>query len=316
MVPFLVRRTFRLLLVLLGVSLFTFGLWRLAPGDPAAALLGPYATPETLAPLRSSLGLDRPLYVQYGLWLNKILHGDFGTSIALSMPVGQVIWPKLAASGILAFTSFLLATVIGVGVGLVTSSKLLPASMRKALFFVLMFLGNLPVFWLGILMVLVFSLTLNVLPSQGMYDVREPGGLPDLLRHLVLPALTAALPVIAVVANTTAAAVEEHSLADFARTARSKGLHESRILLKHVLRVVAPGIVTVLGLQIGFLVGGSLYTEVVFSWPGLGMQLYSSVAARDLPVIQAATLIIAAIFVVSNLIADAFSAVLDPRLKV
>lgn len=311
---FLAKRFLGVLPVILGVSIVIFLLVQLAPGDTATVLLGPQATEAAKEDLRRVLGLDRPLAVQYFHWLGRVLTGDFGTSIATQIPVLDLVLPRFVNTLILTMASLLLAMVLGYGIGLFTALRANSLFDRIATSGMLM-AGSAPPFWLGLVLVLVFAIDLGWFPVSGMEDFAGDGGTIDLLHHLVLPAITTALGPAAIIARIVRSEILDALGKAHVRVARSKGLRRSDLLKRHVILNALPPIVTITGLQLGYLLGGALLTEVVFAWPGLGSLLYDSITARDLPVLQAATLLIALAFVLANIAVDAINAMLDPRLR-
>ncbi len=311
---FLLRRLLAVPPVVLGVSVVVFLLVQLAPGDVTTVLLGPQASVQAKAELRRSLGLDRPLPVQYGAWLLRTASGDFGTSVATQRPVASLVGPRFANTLVLAAASLLLAVVIGAAVGF--GAALAAGSLfDRAAVAATLVAGSTPQFWLGLVLVLGFAIKLRWLPVSGMQDMAGEGGALDLARHLVLPAVTAALGPAAIITRMVRASVLEALGRQHVRAARAKGLGRAALLGRHVVLNALPPVVTVTGLQLGYLLGGALLVEVVFAWPGLGALLYDSITARDLPVIQAASLVVALGFVLVNVGVDALNAVLDPRLR-
>lgn len=311
---FLAKRLLGLLPVIFGVSVVIFLLVQLAPGDTATVLLGPQATEAAKEDLRHALGLDRPLAVQYFQWLGRVLTGDFGTSIATQIPVLDLVLPRFVNTLILTAASLMLAIVLGYGIGLVTALRAGSLFDRIATSGMLM-AGSAPPFWLGLVLVLIFAIDLGWFPVSGMEDFAGDGGTVDLLHHLVLPAITTALGPAAIIARIARSGILDALGKAHVRVARSKGLRRGDLLKRHVILNALPPIVTITGLQLGYLLGGALLTEVVFAWPGLGSLLYDSITARDLPVLQAATLLIALAFVLANIAVDAINAMLDPRLR-
>ncbi len=314
MAAFVARRLVGILPVILGVSIVIFLLVQLAPGDAATVLLGPQATETAKAELRQALGLDRSLPVQYFAWLGRTLTGDFGKSIATQLPVATLVLPRFVNTLILAFSSLLLAVVIGYSVGLFAALRAHSLFDRLSMSVALL-AGSAPPFWLGLILVLLFAIQLRWLPVSGMQDMAGEGGALDLLRHLVLPAVTTALGPAAIIARIVRSTVIDALGKPHVRVARSKGLGRAVLIRRHVILNALPPVVTITGLQLGYLLGGALLTEVVFAWPGLGSLLYDSITARDLPVIQATTLLIALSFVLANIVVDLINAGLDPRLR-
>jgi peptide/nickel transport system permease protein len=300
--------------VLFGVSVVIFALIHLAPGDVTLTLLGPQASEQDRAELRHSLGLDQPLPVQYVKWLARTASGDFGTSIATQRSVVDLVLPRFANTLLLSLASLLLAMLIGWGIGLLAALRA-GSLFDRAVMSLTLLAGSAPQFWLGLLLVLVFAIWLRWLPVSGMQNMAEDGGLADLARHLVLPAVTTALGPAAIITRMVRSSVVDVLGRMHVRVARAKGLSRSTLLRRHVVLNALPPILTITGLQLGYLLGGTLLTEVVFAWPGLGSLLYDSITARDIPVIQATTLLIALSFVLANILVDLLNAVLDPRLR-
>jgi peptide/nickel transport system permease protein len=314
MTVYALQRLLGLVPVLFGISVLIFLTMKLIPGDVARALLGPMATDQSLAQLRHALGLDEAIHVQYAKWLWRALHGDLGLSPIVHKPVMELLLPKFGNTLILAGASFALAVVGGVTVGLVAASRPQTAVDRTAMG-VSLVVGNMPPFWLGLVLIVLFAINLRWLPSLGMYSSRGPGGLDDLLLHLILPAVATAAAPGAIIARMTRASLLEILGQDYIKVARSKGLSEWAVLWLHALRVAWPPILTISGLQLGYLLGGAVFTEEVFGWPGLGRQLVSSVIARDVQVVQGAALFIAVMFVLVNLVVDLLNLYVDPRTR-
>jgi peptide/nickel transport system permease protein len=314
MKAYLAKRLVALVPVLFGVSVVIFLLMHLAPGDVTTALLGPQATEHDREELRHTLGLDQPLPVQYGDWVGRTLSGDLGTSIATSRPVGSLVWPRFANTVLLTVSSLLLAVVIGYLAGLFAALHARSVFDRTAMTLTVV-LGSTPPFWLGLVLVLFFALRLRWLPVSGMTDMAGNGGVMDVAHHLILPSVTTALAPAAIITRMVRSSVLEVLGSPHVRVARAKGLSRGVLLRRHVVLNALPPIMTVTGLQLGYLLGGALFSEVVFAWPGLGSLLYDSITARDLPIVQAATLLIALSFVLVNILIDLVNVLLDPRLK-
>lgn len=312
MLNYLVKRLVGLIPVLFGVSFLVFLMVQLAPGDVTTLLLGPLASEEAKAMLRQALGLDLPIVVQYIKWLNALLHGDFGTSIATSRGVLELVLPRIGNTLILGGAALVITVVVGFAVGLAAAANRGSLFDRLSVSTVLV-IGNIPPFWLGLVLSMLFALKFRWFPISGMTSLNNGGGFSDVVWHLVLPAITTAAAPAAVVTRMVRAALLEVLRQDYIQVARARGVPERTILLKHALRNALPPITTIVGLQLGYLLGGTLFSEVVFAWPGLGQLLYTSIVARDLPVIQAAVLAIALSFVLINLAADLTNQMLDPR---
>ncbi|MCC3264800.1 MULTISPECIES: ABC transporter permease [Arthrobacter] len=314
MTNLLLRRSGSAVLILVGVTIIVFLLVQLVPGDPARAVLGSGATEESVRQLRDELGLNEPLAMQYLAYLGQLLAGDLGTSVNLGQPVTEIILPRLGNTMILAMAALLISVVAGVGVGVLAARR--PHGLFDRISTFLAVAGaSLPVYWAALTAIAVFSLSLQWFPTGGMYNARNPGGPADLLIHLVLPASISALVPLAIIARLTRSALLETLSQDYIRVLRASGISEASILWRHALRNVLPPAVNIIGLQVGYLLGGVIFVEVVFQWPGLGQQLYTSITANDLPVIQAGVLFIALVFVAVNLLTDVAVASLDPRGK-
>ena len=276
----------------------------LIPGDPVTLMLGEHATPDAVRALREHLGVDKPLLVRYGDYLGRLARGDLGRSIQQNRPVAEELADAWPPTVILTAAALLLAAVVGVPAGVL--SALRPNSVFDAVARLSSLFGlSMPVFWTGLVLIVVFSLWLGWFPVGGT-------GSP---RHLVLPAVTLALPSIAIIARMTRSSVLEVLREDYVRTARAKGVRERGVVLKHALRNAVIPILTLLGLQAGQLMGGAVLTETVFSWPGLGRLMVKAIFARDYILLQGAVLVFALAFVVINLLVDLSYGLFDPRIS-
>lgn len=304
MLIFVARRLLLTIPVLLGVLLVVMLTLDLIPGDPVALMLGDAATKENIAKFRDHLGLDRPLVVRYLRYLGQVVSGDLGRSIQQNRPVAEELAEAWPATLQLTTAALVLAALVGVATGIV--SAVWPNSFFDALSRLSSLFGlSMPVFWTGLVLIVVFAFWLPWLPVGGI-------GSPA---HLVLPAVTLALPSIAMVARMTRSSVLEVLREDYVRTARAKGVRERLVVVKHALRNAAIPILTLLGLQAGQLMGGAVLTETVFAWPGLGRLMVKAIFARDYVLLQGAVLIFAMAFVVINLIVDLSYGALDPRVS-
>ncbi|HWN53615.1 MAG TPA: ABC transporter permease [Methylomirabilota bacterium] len=307
------RRLFLAAPVLFGVSVLVFAVLHLAPGDPAAIMLGAQATKEDVVRLHRDLGLDQPLVVQYVRWMGHVLQGDLGRSIPLGRAVLPEVLLRFKATLVLTAGALLIAILLGLAAGIVSAVKqytwLDRISMGVAVTGV-----SLPVFWTGIMLILLFALQLRWFPSSGMSSPYG-SGVADVLWHLVLPAVTLGTASAAALARLTRSSVLEIIRQDYVRSARAKGLAERAVIARHVLKNAINPIITVLGLQVGFLLGGAILTETVFSWPGLGSMMVRAIQARDYPLVQGGVLLIATTFVLVNLVVDLLYAVFDPRIR-
>jgi peptide/nickel transport system permease protein len=311
---FVVARCLATIPVLIGVSLVVFLTMKLIPGDAAEVLAGPQATRDQVELIRQSLGLNRPLYVQYVTWLSRAMRGDLGRSIQLAAPVTEMVRDRLKNTLVLALASALLSVAIAVPVGILSATHQ-SSFVDRASVVVALFGNSMPTFWLGLVFILILSLHFRLFPSNGMYSLRGPAGFPDLLWHLTLPALTLCNVPAAVLARLTRSSLLEALNDDHVRTARAKGLTEARVVVRHALGNALLPVVTLMGMQVGYLLGGSILVETVFSWPGLGLQLYDAIGARDLPLVQGGVLLVGTVFVFINLFVDVLYAVLDPRIR-
>lgn len=314
MARYIVQRLLAVIPILLGVSVVIFLFLQLVPGDVAATLLGPRATAESIAMIRAELGLDRPLHEQYFHWLFAILQGDMGRSIILQVPVAEIVVPKFLNTLILVAASLFLAIAIGLPVGIISAVRQYSWVDRVGTAGAVVGAAT-PTFWLALVLMYLLALNLRWFPTSGMYNLRGDGGLLDLLHHLVLPAIaTAAIP-LAVITRLVRSSMLEVVRADYVIALRAKGMPEREVVWRHALRNALPPIVAITGLQAGFLLGGTLFTEVIFTWPGIGLQLYDAILGRDVPLVQGAMLFIAFFFVLLNLIADIIVAYLNPKLR-
>jgi peptide/nickel transport system permease protein len=309
---YIVERLIAMLPVLLLVSVLVFSLVLLLPGDAATQLLGDQATPELMARTRANLGLDRPVPERYLLWLGHAVTGDLGRSLRTQQPVSEAVLGRMPATLQLTFLSLVVALVIGIPLGLIAAIHAgTPVDLAST---VLMLGGTaMPSFWLGILLVLLFSLGLRILPSSGWVPlVDDPGAS---LLHSVLPSVTLGLWTGTAVARQTRGSLIQVLAQDFVRTARSKGLPEQRVLLGHALKNGLLPIVTVLGLQLGNLLAGAVVVETIFAIPGIGRLMIDSIFARDFLTVQGCALLIALAVLAANLLTDISYAYLDPRIR-
>jgi peptide/nickel transport system permease protein len=311
---YILRRIMALIPVLLGISLIVFLMLKLVPGDPAQALLGLMASKEDLEALRTALGLHDPLPVQYFRWLSRILQGDFGLSIQQHAPVLPILLDRYVNTIILTVAAVLIATVMGVLAGVISAIRQYSIFDRISMLLAL-FGNSMPAFWLGLMAILVFSLGLRWFPASGMWPITGPRTPLTLLHHLAMPALTLGISAAAVTARITRSSMLEVIRQDYVRTAYAKGLRERVVIWRHALKNALLPVLTVVGVQFGFLLGGAVLTETVFSWPGIGLALYNAISVRDLPMVQGGVLIVATSFVLVNLAVDLMYAWVDPRIK-
>lgn len=308
------RRLLAAVPVLFGLSVVVFGMIALIPGDPATAILGSYATPENVARLNASLGLDKSLPQQYLAWMSGVVSGDFGRSYALNRPVIDIILERFSATLLLAGASLLLATLFGLLAGIVSAVRQFGLA-DKAITLVVLIGISVPSFWLGLLLILFFAVKIKLFPASGMVAIYGGGGPLDILHHLVLPAITLALVATGVIARLTRTAMLEVLRQDYIRTARAKGLTERRVIYRHAFMAALVSVMPVIGIQAGFVLGGAVYVETVFQWPGIGAMLVNAISQRDILLVQGGVLVVAASYVLFNLLADVCQTLLDPRLK-
>jgi peptide/nickel transport system permease protein len=314
----LVRRALGGLGVVLGVVTLMFFLLRLAPGDPALLLVGPSASPDQVAAQRRSLGLDRPVAQQYATWLGQFARGDWGTSIATGRPVRAMLAQAWPATVRLVGISLQLSYLIGIAVGVVQAAR--GGRLDTALSVITVTLFALPGYWLGLMLVMLFTYRLRVLPAFGAAgfdaDFLPPAArLADRLRHLVLPLATLTLVGVGGTARFVRGAMLDVAGAPWVTVARAKGLSDTRVTLRHVLRNALVPVVTLLGLSLPTLFSGAVFIEAIFAWPGVGRVLVEAVQARDYPVVMAATAVSALLVVLGNLLAEALVRWVDPRAR-
>ena len=304
MLRFLVRRILLTIPVLLGVATLVFSLIHLIPGDPVQSMLGEGAPQDSVNELRSRLGLDRPLYVQYFSFLNGVAHGNLGTSLRTSESVTRAIADRLPATFELAAAAMLVAVVIAIPLGVIAAAG--AGSFVDHIATTLALIGiSMPNFWLGPLLAIVFAVELGWLPVSGR----------GTLAQLVLPAVTLGAPLAAVLARTTRASVIDELRELYVMAARARGVSRARAVLKHAFRNSLIPIVTVLGLQLGAVLTGAVITETIFAWPGVGRLLIQSIGFRDYPLVQGCILLIALTYVSMNLLTDLAYGLLDPRIR-
>ena len=312
MLGYIGRRILATIPVMAVVGLFVFSLLYFAPGDPAAIIAGDQATPDDVARIRASLGLDRPFLVRFGEWSWQILHGDLGTSIFTNLPVTTMIGQRVQPTVSLMLVTLVFAIVVAVPLGVVAAWK--AGSLIDRLVMGLAVMGfSVPVFVVGYVLAYVFALELGWLPVQGYTPIEQ--GLWPWFANLILPAVTLGLVYIALIARVTRATMLDVLQQDYVRTARAKGLAQGPVLFIHALKNAAVPIVTVIGIGIALLIGGAVVTETVFAIPGLGRLTVDAILRRDYPVIQGVVLLFSFVYVLVNLAIDLFYTVLDPRIR-
>ncbi|PSK08552.1 ABC transporter permease [Brevibacillus porteri] len=327
-----IRRILMLIPVLVGMSIIVFSIIRAIPGDPALTILGEKATPQAIADIREALGLNNPWYIQYFDYMKDILSGNLGESLQTNAPISDEILPYLAATTELTIVSMLIAVFIGVNAGILSAWKQNSWFDYCAMLIALVGV-SMPIFWLGLMEQWVFAQELKWLPSVGRDDSRNPveaithfyildtmiagswDQLWEVIKHLILPGIALGTIPMAIIARITRSSMLEVMRADYVRTARAKGLAQFWVVYKHALKNAMIPVLTVIGLQIGLLLGGAVLTETIFGWPGVGRYIVTAIGNRDYPVIQSGILVIATIFVLINLLVDLLYAYIDPRIK-
>ena len=333
MFAYIIRRVVILIPTLLGVSIIVFLMLHLTPGDPAELLMGERATDEALEQIREHLGLNEPLYVQYGMFLKRLMKGDLGETIWTRQKVWTEVKQRFPATIELSLVALFISCFFGMIFGIVSATK------QYSIFDYLSMLGalvgvSMPIFWLGLVLMLVFAIQLGWLPLSARLSIdidlqtitnfyildavltRNWPALKDAIWHIIMPACTLSTIPMAIVARMTRSAMLDVLRQDYIKTAMAKGLSRFKVIFKHALRNALIPVVTTIGLQFGVLLGGAILTETIFAWPGVGKWMYDAVMQRDYMVIQGGTLFIAAIFIVINLCVDVLYAVINPRISV
>ncbi|CAM3214053.1 ABC transporter permease [Filibacter tadaridae] len=332
MLSYIGKRLLQLIPVLLGMTFIVFMIIRAIPGNPAQIILGQQATKEAVEALTVKLGLDNPWYIQYFNYLGGILKGDLGESMKTRLPVADEIWPYLAATFELALFAIIIAVIVGINAGII--SAWFQNSWFDYTAMILALIGvSMPIFWLGLMGQWMFALELDWLPVTGRDEVRTPVNsitnlyvldtimqgrfdqLGVVFKHLILPGLALATIPMAIIARMTRSSMLEVMRSDYIRTARAKGQKMFWVVYKHALKNAIIPVLTIIGLQMGMLLGGAILTETIFAWPGVGRYIYDAIGARDYPVIQSGILIVAFFFVMINLLVDLLYSLIDPRIK-
>lgn len=330
MLAYSIRRLLMLIPVLIGMSIILFTIVHAIPGDPATVMLGERATQESIDRMNAHYGLDKPVVVQYFYYVKNLIQGDLGESIRTKRPISSEIGRYLAATLELTFVSMLIAIVVGVNLGIISAWK--QNSWIDYIGMIVAIIGvSMPIFWLGLMEQWIFSAELGLLPSTGRTNARDPvqaitnlyvidallagrfDQLWDVIKHLILPGIALGTIPMAIIARMTRSSMLEVMRSDYIRTARAKGLKGFTIVYKHCLKNALIPVLTVAGMQMGFLLGGAVLTETIFGWPGVGRYIYDAIGFRDYPVILSGILVVATIFVIINLIVDLLYTSIDPR---
>ncbi|MGG1662961.1 ABC transporter permease [Brevibacillus sp. NRS-1366] len=312
MLKLILKRLVDLIPTLLVVATTVFIITRLIPGDPAAVLLGPQASPDEIAKMRETLGLNEPMYLQYIDFLGNLLKGDLGTSLGYHQPVLSLILERFPNTLLLSVCALAIALLIGIPAGIISATK--QYSVWDYTVMILSLVGvSMPIFWLGVMLVLYFSVHLGWLPATGMGSLSE--GFGSVITHLVLPSIALSTIPMATFARITRSSMLEVIRQDYIKTARAKGLREFFVVWKHALKNALTPLLTVMGMQISSMLGGAVLTETIFSWPGMGRLVVDAIENRDFVVVQGTVLFIAVIFVLINLLVDILYTVVNPRVN-
>lgn len=301
---YIFRRILLLIPVILGVSFVVFTIMFFTPGDPAQLILGERAPAEEIAALREQMGLNRPFFVQFFNFIKNAFMGDLGRSFTTKRPVFEELMARFPQTMQLAAAAVLVAVVLGIPIGILSATKQYSAFDMTAMVFALIGV-SMPNFWQGLMMILLFSILLRWLPSSGY----------GTFRHLIMPALTIGTSSMALITRMTRSSMLEVIRQDYIRTARAKGLSERVVINRHALKNALIPVITVIGLQFGYLLGGAVLTETIFSWPGVGRLIVEAIRQKDFPVVQGGVLLLAITFSIVNLVVDILYAYIDPRIK-
>lgn len=308
----ILKRILQTIPVLFVVVTITFVLTRMIPGDPAAQMLGPQASPDAIATMRVKMGLDEPMLTQYINYLVGILHGDFGYSYSYSGPVMPIILSRLPSTLSITLTGLVLALLVGVPIGVVSAVK--QNTIFDYVFMVLALVGvSMPIFWLGLMLVLTFSVNLGWLPAMGMGAMSK--GVWDVISHMILPCFCLATIPAATFARITRSSMLETINGEYIKALRARGIKESKIIWKHALKNALIPVVTYIGVDFGAMLSGAILTETVFNWPGIGSEIYRAISMRDWPLVMGGVTLIVVVVMVINLLVDVSYAFLDPRIR-
>lgn len=309
MLQYLIKRLLLIPITILGIFTISFALLYIVPGDPVSTIVGQHADPETIKAIRADLNLDKPIYQQYLIYLGKVVQGDLGRSFKTDENVASAIMERFPATLELALASIFIAVIIGVPIGVISSVK--QYSFWDRFFMIFAIAGvSAPGFWVGQILILFFAYKLNLLPDGGYSEY-----FPENLKFLILPAMALGIREVAVIARLTRSSMLEVIRHDYVRTARAKGLSEFNVIVKHALRNALIPIVTYIGLDIGYLLGGAVITETIFTRPGIGLLAVQALRDQDITMVLGTVLFASVVIVIANLITDLSYALLDPRVK-
>jgi len=314
MFAYIVRRIVATIPVMAVVAVFVFALLYLSPGDPAAIIAGDTATVEDIARIRAKLGLDQPVYVQFGEWVWRLMQGDLGISIFTNLPVSKLIQQRVEPTIALTLTTLIVSVAVAIPMGVIAAWK--AGSWIDRVVMVFAVLGfSVPVFVLAYILIFIFAIWGNLLPVQGYVSIASGSGVWRFLSHLILPSMALGMIYAALIARITRASMLDVLAQDYIRTAQAKGLGTERVLIGHALKNAAVPIVTIIGIGVALLIGGVVVTETVFAIPGLGRLTVDAILRRDYPIIQGVILIFSAAYVLINLLVDLSYTLLDPRIR-
>ncbi len=312
MFAYIIRRILATIPVMAVVAVFVFALLYLSPGDPAAIIAGDTATVDDIARIRAHLGLDRPVYIQFGTWVWRLLHGDLGISIFTNLPVAKLIEQRLEPTVALSLATLIVSVSVAIPMGVLAAWR--AGSWIDRVVMVFAVLGfSVPVFVLAYLLIYVFAIWSDLLPVQGYVSIRQ--GFRPFLSHIILPSVALGMIFAALIARITRASMLDVLAQDYIRTAQAKGLSSEQVLIGHALKNAAVPIVTIIGIGVALLIGGVVVTETVFAIPGLGRLTVDAILRRDYPIIQGIILIFSAAYVLVNLLVDLSYTLLDPRIR-
>lgn len=312
MFAYIVRRILATIPVMAVVAVFVFALLYLSPGDPAAIIAGDTATAEDIARIHAKLGLDEPLYIQFGSWVWRLLHGDLGISIFTNLPVAQLIQQRLEPTVALTISTLIVSVLVAIPMGVLAAWRAGSWIDRVVMVFAVMGF-SVPVFVLAYILIYVFAIRADLLPVQGYSSIT--GGFWPFLSHIILPSIALGMIYAALIARITRASMLDVLAQDYIRTAQAKGLGSEQVLIGHALKNAAVPIVTIIGIGIALLISGVVVTETVFAIPGLGRLTVDAILRRDYPIIQGIILIFSAAYVLINLLVDLSYTLLDPRIR-
>jgi len=312
MIKFILKRLILAIITLFGVSIIVFYIIHMLPGDPVTVIFGKNPDPVSMALIRAQYYLDKPVYVQYFYWLRDIVHLDFGKSFLSKIPVKEIVFERIGRTFLLAFLSMILSSVIAIPIGIITANKR-NSNFDFGISSLTLFMLSIPEFWTGLILIMIFSVFLKVLPSGGYVFPNED--LIGFFKHLILPVLSISIMQTAIIIRMVRTTMIDILQQDYVKLATANGIQKKRILYLHAFRNALIPVITVIGLTLGYALGGEVVVENVFYYPGLGLLLFNSISNRDYPIIQATILIFAFLFIIVNLIVDVVYAFINPKIR-